>query len=337
MIERDADSHQQPIASEQIRAMSERAFGVEKEIAEVQELDGGECNNTYVITFVDAQRVILRVSPAPDKPCPGRALALMRNEHYFQPFLAPIATLVPETLCADFTHQIINRDYMFQTFMEGTRWSDIAESLTPEENRTLWIQLGQIAKTIHSVQGEMFGSPITGTLSAHWSEKVIKRLTDNIQQLETVQVDASDIKLVREMAQTHSDLLDEIRQPRLLHGDLWTFNALVKLDQGMPRITAVLDADGCSWGDPMDDWTMFLLHIKATEGKMRNEIEGAQYFWQGYGQPERSKGALFREQIYRANNFAGARLELHSLGREEVVQRTYEKLREIIAVLQDIV
>jgi aminoglycoside phosphotransferase (APT) family kinase protein len=139
------------------------------------------------------------------------------------------------------------------------------------------------------------------------------------------------------MAQTHRALLDEIQQPCLLHGDLWTFNVLVKLDQDNPRITGVLDADGCSWGDPMADWTMFLLHIKATEGKMRNEIEGAQYFWQGYGQPGRSQGALFREQIYRANNFAGARLELHLQGRDEIVRRTYEKLRTIIDALQDIV
>jgi len=111
---------------------------------------------------------------------------------------------------------------------------------------------------------------------------------------------------------------------------------LVRLDQGNPRITAVLDADCCSWGDPMADWTMFLLHIRATEGKTRNEIEGAQYFWQGYGQPERSKGAIFRELIYRASNFAGARLELHFRGREEIVQHTYEKLQAIIAVIMKI-
>jgi aminoglycoside phosphotransferase (APT) family kinase protein len=337
MIEREADSHQQPITIEQIQAMSERAFGVEKAIEEIQELDGGECNNTYLMTFADAQRVILRVSPAPDKPCPGRGAGLMRNEHCFQPFLAPIATLVPKTLFTDFAHQLINRDYMFQTFMEGTRWSDIAQSLTPEENRALWIQLGQIAKTIHSVQGELFGSPITGTLSTLWSTLVANGLARSIQQLEAAQVDASDVKLVREIAQTHSALLDEIRQPCLLHGDLWTFNALVKLDQDNPHITAVLDADGCSWGDPMADWTMFRLHIMATEGKTSNEIEGVQSFWQGYGQPECSKGALFREQIYRASNFAGARLELHLQGREEIVQRTYEKLQEIIIVLQDIV
>jgi aminoglycoside phosphotransferase (APT) family kinase protein len=336
MIERETDSHQQPIAIEQIQAMSERAFGEGKEIEEIQEIEGGEYNNTYLMTFADAHRAILRVSPAPDKPCPGRDAGLMRNEHYFQPFLAPIAPLVPKTLLADFTHQIINRDYMFQTFMEGTRWSDIAKSLTPAENRALWIQLGQIAKTIHSIRGEMFGSPV-GILSELWSTRVADGLARSIQRLEAAQVDASDVKLVREIALTQRFLLDEIRQPRLLHGDLWTVNVLVKLDQGNPRITAVLDADGCSWGDPMADWTMFRLHIMATEGKTSNEIEGAQSFWLGYGQPEHSKGALFREQIYRASNFAGARLELHLQGCDEIVRRTYEKLRAIIAVLQDIV
>jgi aminoglycoside phosphotransferase (APT) family kinase protein len=139
------------------------------------------------------------------------------------------------------------------------------------------------------------------------------------------------------MAEQHSDLLDEIRQPRLLHGDLWTFNVLIKCDQDNPRITAVLDSDGGSWGDPLADWTMFLLHIKTTEGTRRNEIEGAQAFWQAYGQPERSKGALFRDQIYRARNFAGGRLERHLQGRNDIVLRTYDKLHEIIAALQDIV
>jgi aminoglycoside phosphotransferase (APT) family kinase protein len=336
-IERTPDTHQQPIAIEQICAMCERAFGQEKKPEIVQELGGGECNNTYVITFTDASKAILRVAPAPDKPCPGRDQEMMRNEHYFQPFFAPIAPLMPKILQVDFTHQLINRDYMFQTFMEGERWSDIIEELTPEENRTLWQQLGRIAKTIHSIEGKAFGSPRTGTTSTHWSPQVIRGLTEIIQRLEAVQIDASDVKAVLEMAEQHSELLDEIRQPRLLHGDLWTFNVLIKRDQGNPRITAVLDSDGASWGDPMADWTMFLLHVKATEGTRRNEVEGAQAFWQGYGQPESSRGALFRDQIYRARNFAGGRLERHLQGRQDIVLRTYDKLREIIAVLQDIV
>ncbi len=337
MIERAADTHQQLLSLEQILSMCERAFGQGKEIEAIQELDGGEYNNTYLITFIDALKVILRVAPAPDELSPGRGIGLMRNEHYFQPFFAPIATLMPKTLTADFTHQLIDRDYMFQTFMEGERWSDIAEQLTPAENTMLWQQLGHITKSIHSIEGEIFGSPVLGTVSTEWSTQVIDELADIIQDLEAARVDATDIKTVLEMAETHRELLDEIQQPRQLHGDLWTFNILIKRDQGHPRITAVLDSDGASWGDPMADWTMFLLHIKTTEGTDRNEIEGAPAFWQAYGQPERSRGALFREQIYRARPFAGVRLDHHLQGRNDRVLRTYDKLREIISALQEIV
>jgi aminoglycoside phosphotransferase (APT) family kinase protein len=337
VIERAADTSQQPVSLEQICAMCERAFGQGKEIEAVQELGGGEYNNTYLITFVDAMKVILRVAPAPDGLLPGRGIGLMRNEHYFQPFFAPLAALMPKTLLADFTHQLIDRDYMFQTFMEGERWVDIGEQLSPAENTVLWQQLGQITKSIHSIEGEIFGSPILGSVSPRWSELVLDELDSIIEPLEEAQIDASDIKTVRELAEQHSELLDEIQQPRLLHGDLWTFNVLIKRDQGNPRISAILDADGCSWGDPMSDWTMFLLHVKTTEGKNRNEIAGAPAFWQAYGQPERTRGALFREQIYRARPFAGARLDHHLERREDRVRRTYKKLREIIDTIRSIV
>jgi hypothetical protein len=194
-IERTPDTHQQPLSSEQIRVVCERAFGRGKEPEEVQELDGGEYNNTYLVTFAGNQQVILRVSPAPTGPFTGRGIGLMRNEHYFQPFLAPVATLMPKTLMLDFTQQLINRDYMFQTFMEGERWLDRAEELTQKENITLW---------------------------------------------------------------------------------------------------------------------------------------------QAYGQPERSKGMLFREQIYHATHFAQGRLDRQRQGRDDVVLRTYDKLRECITLLKDI-
>jgi aminoglycoside phosphotransferase (APT) family kinase protein len=337
MIERPADTNQQPVSLQQICAMCERAFGQGKEIEEIQELGGGEYNNTYRITFVDTQKVILRVAPAPEGLLPGRGIGLMRNEHYFQPYFAPLASLMPKTLLADFTHQLLDRDYMFQTFMEGERWADVAEQLSPAENTALWQQLGQITKSIHSIEGEIFGSPILGSVSPKWSELVIEELDDIIEPLDEAQIDATDIKTLRELAQTHSDLLDEIQQPRLLHGDLWTFNILIKREPEGPHISAILDADGCSWGDPMSDWTMFLLHVKTAEGSNKHEIEGAPAFWQGYGQPEQTKGALFREQIYRAKPFAGARMDHHLEGRKDRVRRTYKKLQEIIDTLQDIV
>ncbi len=336
LIERAADTHQQPLSLEQICAISARALGSEKEIATVQELAGGDYNNTYLITFTDDLKVILRVAPAPDRLSPGRGIGLMRNEHFFQPFFASIASLMPRTIQADFTHQLIDRDYIFQTFMEGERWSAVAEQLSPEENTALWQQFGAITKNIHSVEGDFFGSPILGNTSDEWSTYIIDELSEIIQELESAQIDASDIKTLYELAEQHHDLLDEVRQPHLLHGDLWTYNILIKRDPDGPRITAVLDADGCSWGDPLADWMMFLFHTKA-EASIKHVIEGAPAFWQAYGQLEHSKGVRFRELLYRARPYAGLRMDYHLEGNKDQMLRTYDKLRDIIAALQDVV
>lgn len=70
----------------------------------------------------------------------------MRSEHAMQPYFAPVAALMPKTVLVDFTHQLVDRDYMFQTFIEGERWDDLWDELTPEENNTLWDQFGSVVE-----------------------------------------------------------------------------------------------------------------------------------------------------------------------------------------------
>ena len=65
------------------------------------------------------------------------------------------------------------------------------------------------------------------------------------------------------MIRAHPEQLDEIEVPCLLHGDLWLFNLLIARQPREPSIVGVLDADRAWWGDPMADWTMFILaHAK---------------------------------------------------------------------------
>ncbi len=47
----------------------------------------------------------------------------MRNEHASIPYLAGIAELIPRTLTADFTHQLIGREHLFQTHLDGVQAS----------------------------------------------------------------------------------------------------------------------------------------------------------------------------------------------------------------------
>ena len=167
IVQRDPQAFQQPVPFEHMQAMCQRAFGQGTPIDSVRELAGGQFNNTYLIELADRGPMILRVAPAPERCIFWHERFLMRRELAMQPFLAPIAPLLPTIIMTDFTHQIIERDYMFQSWMPGAVWSEVHKALTSEEHDDLWRQFGQLVKAISSVQGEAFGLVRYGAQVSH--------------------------------------------------------------------------------------------------------------------------------------------------------------------------
>jgi aminoglycoside phosphotransferase (APT) family kinase protein len=306
--------------------MCQRGFGDRIQIESIDELGGGTFNTTYLITFADASKVILRVAPLQTADTAWQDVFLMRSEHAMQPYFAPVAAWMPKTLLVDFTHQLIERDYMFQTYIDGERWDDVWEKLTPAENNRLWGQFGHIMRQIHDVRGETFGLPRQGFQFLRWSETIIHRMERTLQAAQAVQLDVTDLGMILETLRTHPGLLDEIQVPRLLHGDLWLFNLLVKRGAEATSIVGVLDADRSWWGDPMADWTMFILaHTEAEEGHA--------HFWKAYGPPEDTLGARFRKTVYDGMH-AGTALVWSVQNHDEgTVERAYGTLREVAEAL----
>jgi len=250
----------------------------------------------------------------------------MRREHAMQPYFAPVAALMPKTLMVDFTHQLIDRDYMFQTFLEGARWDDAREELTPDENNILWEQFGNITRQIHDVRGESFGLPRPGFQFERWSQTVIDRLERTLQAAIGLHLDTTDLAQILELVRTHPQQLDEIQTPRLLHGDLWLFNLLIGHGEDGPAIVGVLDADRAWRGDPMADWTMFILAHADPE-------EGHAHFWRAYGLPEDTQGARFRKTAYDGMHAATALVWSVRNQDDGTVKRAYGTLHEVAALL----
>jgi aminoglycoside phosphotransferase (APT) family kinase protein len=251
---------------------------------------------------------------------------LMRREHAMQPFFAPIATLMPKTLLVDFTHQLIDRDYMFQSFIDGERWDNVTDELSPVENNILWEQFGELTKRIHEVRGEMFGIPLPGFLFPSWSEAIVDRLERTIQAGREKRLEVPELASILELIRSHPQPLDEVQIPRLLHGDLWFFNILIQRNTNGPSIVGILDADRSWWGDPMADWTMFIL-------KHADKEEGHSRFWKTYGQPEDTQGFRFRATVYDAMHAGTAFVWARRHNDEETVSRATGTLSEVAAVL----
>lgn len=197
-------------------------------IRSVRELAGGTFNSTFLVEWMDATKTILRVAPPPSADQDWEDTWLMRREYNVQPFFSSIHHLMPKILAVDFTHQVLARDYMVQTFIEGERWDRLEETLSPTENLQLWQQFGRIVKQIHATTGAHFGWPDPGQPFTTWRETVLYRFERTLQAMTANRLDVAHFRRAYELAQANAQALDEIQTPHLLHGDLWPFNVLVK-------------------------------------------------------------------------------------------------------------
>ena len=324
-IEKDDKS----LTTDLILSMCQRGFRADVQVESIRELGGGTFNTTYHITLADQRKLILRVSPPHTEDTYWDEAFLMRREHSMQPFFAPVAALMPKTLLSDFTHQLIDRDYMFQTFIEGERWDDVMDKLTSEENNLLWNQFGNILKQIHQVHGESFGILRPGFEFPHWSQAVINRLERTLQSAKDNQLELPYLASILDLIRADPEQLDEIQIPSLLHGDLWSFNILISRANN-PLIVGILDADRSWWGDPMADWTMFILAHAEKE-------EGHSHFWEAYGQLENTQSSNFRKNVYDAMHAGTAFIWAVKHQDEETVTRATGTLREVAEILPTLI
>ncbi|XXY48154.1 aminoglycoside phosphotransferase family protein [Sorangium sp. So ce269] len=327
-LERGPSSAARSLAADQILALCRRAFGERVVVTSARELGGGTFNTTYLVAL-DEQQVILRVAPPPGAALSWDEAALMRREIHIQPFFAALAARMPRTLAADFTHQLVDRDYMFQTFLPGERWDHVADALSPEEAGALWEQFGRITRTIHDTVGSVFGGPHPAPEFPSWSQAVLYRLERSLETMSEVGLDVADMTAALEVVRAHTAVLDEIREPRLMHGDLWLFNLLIERGPPGASIVGVIDADRAFWGDPMADWTMFVLSKSASPDTQPLYDR----FWQAYGRPEPTRASAFRAVVYEAMNVGVALPWAARHGHDDMVHRGKRELREVVEAL----
>jgi aminoglycoside phosphotransferase (APT) family kinase protein len=323
-IERTDDAFQQSVTAEAIEAMCRRAFGSSVRVSSAVELGNGMYNNTYHVEIGEDRPVILRVAPEPARQYRIER-HLMRNEYASAPFLAPIAPMIPRTLAADFTQDLIGRDYLFQTMLDGVPGPEGIGQYPRSEWAPFFRQMGAIARSIHAVRGARFG-PVTGPGFGTWGEAVTVYFADLMADLDEAGLDSADVQEVMAAVDKYQAVLNEVTEPRLLHGDLWTVNVMMAPDARLPAITGVFDNDRTSWGDPESDWSIFMAAKKP--GTERDA------FWESYGPRPSTAAATRRSLFYLAKHIGAIRLERHRLGNADAVPETYEQMRDVLGQLR---
>ncbi|GAB1339858.1 phosphotransferase [Streptomyces sp. E-15] len=152
---------------------------------------------------------------------------------------------------------------------------------------------------------------------------MIASLEEIAADLESVGLGAADVGKVAAVAAHESAVLDEVTEPRMLTGDLWTVNALLDPAASEPVITGVLDFDRCLFGDPAADWTTRMAAAKADERIA---------FWEPYGVLDRLPAGVWRARVYEARHLGAIRLERHRLGKDSVGE-SYGAMAGVLAGL----
>lgn len=325
-VVRDSGAFQESVTAAQVEAMTARAFGPGVVATEAVELGGGMFNTTL---RVDGRGfpgpVIVRVAPRPEAQARSER-DLLRTEHAAAPFLATIAPLLPRTLFADFTRQVLPRDFLVQTVLPGVPAPEGLAAWPKQEWPAFYRQLGEITKTVHAIaaEGSRFGRPGMSEAST-WSTAIVSELTLIADDLDQVDMDASDLRQVIDLCTAHADVLDQITRPRLTLGDLWVPNVMVDPAAASPTICGVFDTDRALWGDPAADWTNFQVALKPGTP--------AEAFWDTYGRPAGDVDAQWRAAAYQVRHWGAIRLERQRRGLADRLPATYEAVAALLPVL----
>ena len=236
-------------------------------------LSGGLFNTTYLLETEDCGKVVLRAGPV------NRHL-LMPFEHHLMEAEAQVYALLgargipaSELLAMDDSKRVIDRDFMLVRYIPGTAMSQL--ELTDEDRSRISRDVGEATARMHGITAPRFGR-VADVKNGGGYEKWSECLLSELSGWEKVGI-ASGVFTKAELSEIHKifnaavPYLDEIKEPRLVHTDLWLGNILVRTDTERPEFGAIIDADRAIWGDPMYEFSSIRWAY--------NEAS----FWEGYG------------------------------------------------------
>jgi aminoglycoside phosphotransferase (APT) family kinase protein len=239
--------------------LDERAPGLVKGALTGEVVQGGRSNLTYIVTDGESRWVVRR-------PPLGHVLPTahdMAREHKVITGLRTTKVPVPETitLCQDI--DVIGAPFYVMTYVEGTPYRSAAELevLGPERTAAIANSLVDTLVELHAVDPGAVGLGDFGRPEG-FLERQLRRWKKQLDSSRSRDIEGVD--LLHERLAKH---LPASGAPAIVHGDYRLDNVLV---DGADKITAVLDWEMSTLGDPLTD--LALLVAYAERGKINLEI-----------------------------------------------------------------
>lgn len=275
-------------------------FGVS--LAESRELTDGWANAAYEIKLTDGRKVVLKAAPLPDVKMMRYERNLMRAEVEVMRSVRDLGTVpVPAIYGHDDSRSLVPVEYFVMEFIEGEPYSKRKNEMETEQRKKVERELGRYNRRINELKGSRFGLYADeASQSDSWKEAFGSMIESVLLdgEDEGVELPADYDEMRRQIAKA-LPALEEVKEPRLAHWDLWDGNVFVK--DG--RITGIIDFERAMWADPLIEHYF-------------SHFNGTQAFYEGYGQASLTREEKLRRSLYD--------LHLDLILRIECAYRQYE-------------
>ena len=239
------------LKKEELNKIVENYFGIGIKFKE-RLISGGLFNTTYYIEIPEEnKKVILRVGHVNRDLLMPFELNLMKGEEYVYKLCENNKIPCSNVLLCDTEKKIINRDYMMVEYVESKALSEI--KISEDIENKLYYEVGQHISKLHSITSEKFGRVYDVSEDngfSLWSEYLIDEVSKLSNKIRKFNIfDEEQLELFKSCIYKYKEILDEVKTPHLVHGDLWAGNILVENKNNNFNIAAIIDADRAIFGD----------------------------------------------------------------------------------------
>ena len=326
---------QRDLSADHIGRLVSAALGVD--VADAAALAGGGFAAVWRARLADGRDVVVKVGPAPTVPLLEYESGMITAEAEYLRLVcgaAPVAKLLYHGI----EPAVLDSKFVVTTLLPGTPLTDLPEAVDPTEVRR---DLGAAVARIHRITGERFGYSGDRPHGATWPDAFAAMMESLLRDAAAWGVEAGGVQAggvqaggvgaggvqaggvqaggvgaggvgaggvdvpvdrIRAALTGHVAALSAVREPALIHFDLWDGNVLATVDvSGVARLTGLVDGERYFFGDPLFDFVSPLL-----QGRLDEQLEHP--FIDGYAnalgapvvfdRPSRQRLGLYRTFMY---------------------------------------
>ena len=229
---------------------------------EIEQFKGGQSNPTYRIGAGGRHYALRRKPPGkllPSAHAVDREFKVIKALHSVG---FPVAK--PYVLCED--DSVIGTAFYLMDCMEGrVLWDQSLPGMAKEERRAIWGELNRVIALLHSIDYKAVGLADFGKAGSY-IERQVGRWSKQYVASETQKIEAMD-----NMIAWLPKNIPASDETTIVHGDFRLDNTVFHPTE--PRLTAVLDWELSTLGDPLADFSYHCMSWHIPPGKFRG-IEG---------------------------------------------------------------